>query len=190
MDNLEKVNAVQRMQDYIEAHIHEPITLYDLSQCAGYSPYHCVRVFRDCVGKTPFDYIRALRLSKSALRLRDDNPRIIDVALDFVFDSHEGFTRAFSREFGITPSRYRKKHPPISLFIPYAVRDRYLYYRKGAEKMKTQSKPNTVFVQVIERPERKLILKKRAESRRVFCLLSRGRLRDMGTALQHQRSSV
>ncbi len=45
MQNCEKAEAVQRMQDHIEANIHKPITLYELSRCAGYSPYHCLRIF-------------------------------------------------------------------------------------------------------------------------------------------------
>ncbi|WP_246579160.1 hypothetical protein [Alkaliphilus flagellatus] len=45
MERWEKINAVQRMQDYIDAHITEPITLHMLAQSAGYSPWHCARIF-------------------------------------------------------------------------------------------------------------------------------------------------
>ena len=90
------------MQDYIERHITEPITLHMIAQAAGYSPW-TARMFKEFTGKTPFEYIRALRLSRAAVKLRDEDIKIIDVALDFVFDSHEGFTRAFSREFGMSP---------------------------------------------------------------------------------------
>jgi len=38
MDNWDNINAVQRMQSYIEAHLHEPITLHTLAYAAGYSP--------------------------------------------------------------------------------------------------------------------------------------------------------
>jgi len=160
MERLEVVEAIQRMQDYIEKHIHEPISLYDLAKCAQYSPFHCARLFKELIGKSPFEYIRMLRLTRAALRLRDDNAKVIDVALDFVFDSHEGFTRAFSKEFGITPHKYSKEAPPVYLFMPYPIRDSYLYFLKEGEKMEKQTANNTVFVQVIERPERKLILKR------------------------------
>ena len=160
MESREQVDAVQRMQDYIESNINCPITLHDLSRCAGYSPFHCARVFKELVGKPPFEYIRTLRLSRAALKLRDEKGKVIDVALDFVFDSHEGFTRAFSKEFGITPLKYKKTIPPIYLFMPYPVRDRYLYFLKEGAKMEKNPANNTIFVQVIERPERKLILKR------------------------------
>jgi AraC-like DNA-binding protein len=147
------------MQEYIAAHITEPITLLELAKHAGYSAFHSARLFKELTGKAPFDYIRALRLSRAALRLRDDKTRVLDVALDFVFDSHEGFTRAFSKEFGITPHKYGKSPPPIHLFMPSPVRD-HQRYLKGELKMEPKSATQTVFVQVIERPARKLILKR------------------------------
>lgn len=90
MVSWEKINAVQRMQDYIEKHITESITLHILAQAAGYSPWHCARIFKELTGKTPFEYIRSLRLSQAALKMRDENIRVIDVALDFVFETPEG----------------------------------------------------------------------------------------------------
>ena len=88
MERWEKINAVQRMQDYINEHINSSITLSDLAEAAGYSQYHSARVFRELTGKSPFEYLRALRLSKAALYLRDSRAKVIDVAFDFVFDSH------------------------------------------------------------------------------------------------------
>jgi len=125
-----------------------------LANVAGYSPWYSAKIFKDLLGKTPFEYIRALRLSKAALRLRDDNAKVIDVAFDFVFDSHEGFTRAFSRQFGMTPQDYSKRTPPLKLFIPNRIRDYYLTFKKGERKMTENLKPKTVFVQVVERPAR------------------------------------
>ena len=89
MESWEKIKAVQRMQSYIEEHLTETITLNMLGKAAGYSPWHSERVFKELVGKTPFEYIRALRLSRAAVKLKDGNTRVIDVAFDFVFDSHE-----------------------------------------------------------------------------------------------------
>jgi len=159
-NNLEQVEAVSRMQEYIETHIKEKITLHDLARAAGYSPWHSARIFKDHTGKTPFVYIRELRLTKAALILRDEKVKVLDVALDFVFDTHEGFTRAFSKEFGISPKRYAKRTPPVKLFMPYSVRDYYRFLERGVSKMDKQPNANTVFVQVIERPQRKMILKR------------------------------
>lgn len=160
MENWEIVNSVQRMQDYIDNHIREEITLTQLSTVAGYSQWHSARLFKKLLNKTPFEYIRALRLSKAAFVLRDEQPRVIDVAFDFVFSSHEGFTKAFSKQFGISPRKYIENAPPIGLFMPNSIRDYYLTLKKGACGMEQNKKKNTIFVQVVERPSRKVLLKR------------------------------
>ena len=146
------------MQEYIEDNLVWSITLRQLAVAAGYSPWHAARLFREATGVTPFDYIRARRLTQAALRLRDGSDKVIDVALDFVFDSHEGFTRAFSKQFGISPKRYSQKTPPIKLFMPQKAMSTYLYYHKEAIRPMSEKKTRTIFVQVIERPARKVLL--------------------------------
>ncbi len=167
MDRLAVVEAVQRMQDYIETHLDEPVTLVQLARAAGYSPYHCTRLFKELTGKTPFDYLRARRLTKAAMVLRDEDTRVVDVAFDFLFDSHEGFTKAFSRQFGIAPMHYAKNAPPIRLFLPYGVLPYYRTKHKEEEPTMAQQM-NTVFVQVVERPKRKALVKRGVKAEGYF----------------------
>lgn len=168
MDSWEKISAVQRMQDYIEEHITDPISLQMLARAAGYSPWHSSRIFKELTGKTPFEYIRELRLSQAAIKLRKGDAKIIDIAFDFVFDSHEGFTRAFSKRFGMTPQRYCKTQPQVKLFMPARIRDYYQMLQKGVNIMAKDNKASTVFVQVIERPKRKLIIKRGIKATHYF----------------------
>jgi len=168
MERVQIIMAVQMMQEYIEEHICEEITLKQLSDVCAYSPWHAARIFKEITGKTPFDYIRALRLSKAALLLRDEKIRIIDVALNFVFDSHEGFTRAFSKQFGLPPKKYSKKTPPIQLFMPCKVFDTYKVLCKGENNMTQKPLVKTVFVQVIDRPWRKVLLKRGISAEEYF----------------------
>lgn len=160
MNEVETIMAVQRMQEYIDANISKRITLKELAVAAEYSPWHAARLFKEVTGKTPFDYIRALRLTKAALILRDSKGKILDVAMDFVFDSHEGFTRAFSKEFGMPPSKYSHNTPPIKLFMPQKVFDTYRAIHKGGKRMSEKNNTKTVFVQVMERTARKVLLKR------------------------------
>lgn len=176
MESWEKINAVSRMQQFIRAHMNEAISLNQLARIAGYSPWHTERIFKELTGSTPFRYIRALRLSKAALAIRDqkNQQKILDVALDYVFDSHEGFTRAFSRQFGLTPKRYQMNPEPIPLFMPHEIRDDYRYLEKRRnktmenEKTENQTKAATIFVQVIERPDRKAIIKRGVKATEYF----------------------
>ncbi|NTU60974.1 MAG: AraC family transcriptional regulator [Caldiserica bacterium] len=148
------------MQDFIEKHICEPITLHMLAREAGYSPWHAARIFKELTGKNPFDYIRELRLSRAAEKLQDEGVKVVDVAFDFVFETHEGFTRAFSKFFGVNPKRFAREKPQVKLFMPESMRDYYLKLQRGECEMNEKQNNNTVFVQVVERPARKLILKR------------------------------
>ncbi|MCL2619873.1 MAG: AraC family transcriptional regulator [Defluviitaleaceae bacterium] len=159
MRDLEKVDAVSRMQKHIITHIDQEITMQDLSNVAGYSLWYSIRVFKELLGKTPFEYIRALRLTTAAQQLRDLDEKVIDVALSGGFGSHDGFTRAFSKQFDITPKKYRIEKPAVSYFTHYPIRDYYYLHKKirNDETMKSGFS-STVTVQAVTRPERKLIL--------------------------------
>lgn len=167
----DQIKAVERMQDHVEAHLGEAITLAALARAARYSPWYAARLFKEFTGKTPFEYVRLRRLSAAAERIRDTPAKVVDVAFDFVFDSHEGFTRAFARSFGVPPSRFRHGCP-VELFHPPRLRDWYARRQRGelavAEKKKNGGVPDTVFVQVVERPARRLIVKRGRKATHYF----------------------
>ncbi len=157
MEMTDKIIAVGKMQQYIETHFEEDITLEALSQAADYSKYHATRVFKALVGQTPFEVIRALRLTKAAQTLRDSTAKVVTVALDSGFDSHDGFTRAFARRFTMTPRRYRLETPAVPYYIPHPV-DAYYRLKEGASTMAKNLPTNTMTVTAVERSARKLIL--------------------------------
>lgn len=151
----EQIEAVQRMQEYIAAHLPEEITLSGLAAAAMFSPWYARRIFIAHTGLTPSAYIRRLRLSRSALRLRDGRISVTDVALDAGFNSVDGYTRAFAREFGCTPKQYALNPVPLALFNPYGVKFKYI-----AGRTRTMQKTKNIFIQLIDKPERKVILKR------------------------------
>lgn len=160
------ITVVNRIQKFIEEHLDEKITLLMLSRIANYSPWYVDKIFKKYLNKTPMQYIQERRLTKAALKLMHNQPKIIDVALEFLFDSHEGFTRAFTKQFGISPYRYKIDSPAISLFLPYPLFDYNQYMKERGIKMSV--KPVPIFTQVIERPERKLILKRGEKASHYF----------------------
>ena len=76
----EQVQAVQRMQDYLEEHVEDEVTLEDLAAVSLFSPWHSYRLFRRLTGMTPADYQRRMRLTHSAARLREEGRRVALVA--------------------------------------------------------------------------------------------------------------
>lgn len=159
------LDTISKVQKYISNNITQDITLSKLAQVANYSIPQLERLFKDALGVTPFTYIRKLRLTAAAKVLRDNNFKVVDTALDFLFDSHEGFTRAFSKEFGMSPFQYKKKPIPLKYFVAYDVIARKSFNKiKEYEDMKTIA----VFTQVIEREERKAVIKRGVKAKDYF----------------------
>ena len=158
----ERIEAVQRMQDYIECNLDQNISMADLAKAAGYSPWYSYRLFQGLICMTPAVYIRRLRLSKSALRLRDEKVKIIDVAYESGFESVDGYQRAFYKEFGCNPYEYSVSPIPIYLFKPYGVK-----YAKRKDS-KEMSEVKSVFVQIVEKPARKVIIKRGKTAKEYF----------------------
>lgn len=159
----QQTEAVQRMQDYIESHLDQEITLTTLSKVSLFSPWHSHRLFKEQLGLTPAEYIRRMRLSHSAMRLKQEQCFVTDAAYDCGFQSIDGFTRAFYREFGCNPGDYVKDPIPIRLFIPYGVKFKEL--RKDTVDMENLQ---SVFAQVVRKPERKIILKRGVQAEDYF----------------------
>ena len=151
----DRVQAVQSMQDYIEEHVKESITLTDLAEAAHFSPWYSARLFKELTGYAPADYIRRMKLSKSAILLRDENTKVIDAAFDAGFSSVDGYQRAFRREFGHNPKEYAIDPVPIPLFTPYGVK-----FRSHWKEVKNMAEIKNVFVQVIDKPAHKVVVKR------------------------------
>lgn len=159
----ETIMAVQKMQDYIANHLEETITLAALSKVSLYSPWYSYRLFKDYTGFTPADYVRRLKLSKSAILLRDGEASVTELAFQLGFQSVEGYQRAFRREFGCNPHEYAKHPVPIYLFIPYGVI--YNEIRRNHQRLEEET---DVYIQIIHKPERKVVLKRGVKAEHYF----------------------
>ena len=148
------------MQAYIEQHIDTVITLKQLSEVALFSPWHARRLFEQYTGLSPAHYVRKLKLSRSALRLRDESVRVLDVATELGFGSVDGYQRAFRNEFGINPKEYADNPVPIWLFIPYPVASQNHENREDS----TMENTRYIFIQQVIKPARKVILKRGIQS--------------------------
>lgn len=159
----EHIIAVQRMQAYIAAHINEEITMADLANVSLFSPWYSYRLFKKYTNLTPADYIRKMRLSKSAIRLKSEKCKVIDAAYDIGFTSVDGYQRAFYREFGCNPGEYANHPVPIQLFIPYGIK-----FKEPREDRFDMTNVQNVFIQLIHKPERKVIIKRGIKAEEYF----------------------
>ena len=116
---------IPRLLDYIEAHLSQKIGLQELADIAYLSKYHFHRIFRRETGESVTRYITGRRMARAAAELAMTDNRILDIALEYQYGSHEAFTRAFKRFYGISPETYRKTHaasPKRTAALPAPVR--------------------------------------------------------------------
>lgn len=99
--------AIQKTLDYIEEHIGEDIKIEELAETAALSLFYYQRLFTRLVNKPVREYIKLRRMSRASEVLQNKKHRILDIALEYGFGSHETFTRAFKETYGITPEQYR-----------------------------------------------------------------------------------
>lgn len=94
---------------WIEQNLESRLSLDTVADKSGYTKWHFQRLFKNQTGLALGSYIRARRLSCSAVALRLTNDSIMDISLRYRFDSQQTFCRAFKKQFNLTPSEYRKR---------------------------------------------------------------------------------
>lgn len=120
---MDQAGIIRDLLTWLEGHLDQPLSLDNVAAKAGYSKWHLQRMFKDVTGHAIGAYIRARRLSKSAVALRLTARPILDIALQYRFDSQQTFTRAFKKQFSLTPALYRRSpdwssfgmRPPLRL---------------------------------------------------------------------------
>lgn len=101
---------IQLTLEYLEEHLDEKVDIEALAKMASLSPFYYQRLFRRLVKKPVAEYAKLRRMARAVDALRESDKRILDIALELGFTSHEHFTRVFKETFGITPESYRS-HP-------------------------------------------------------------------------------
>ena len=94
---------------HIKAGLDKDLSLDALSAVSGLSASTLKRRIEATTVETPRRHVERLRLERAASQLMMRQGSILEVALDNGFASHEVFTRAFTRHFGITPSAWRER---------------------------------------------------------------------------------
>lgn len=99
---------LSRVLEYIHAHLGDELDIRGMATTANLSRFHFARAFKGAIGQTPYQYVSTKRMERAKAMLAQNQP-LAQIALALNFSSQANFTRAFRREFGITPARYREQ---------------------------------------------------------------------------------
>ena len=143
-------DPVFRSLALIEEKIQEKLTVKNLADSVHFSQYHYQRMFRDAVGDSLMGYVTRRRLSLAAAELAETDASVLEIALKYSYDSHEGFTRSFKSWMGITPTEYRKYHLSTSPLIMHKEK-RAMIYSKATDEILREL--NSLIVQARETAE-------------------------------------
>jgi AraC-like DNA-binding protein len=96
------------VKSYLADHLTDDVSLEQLAQISGFSPFHLIRVFRNATGLAPYEYLTNLRVER-AKQLLVEQRSIAQVAASLGFYDQSHLHRHFKRIVGVTPGAYSKE---------------------------------------------------------------------------------
>lgn len=102
--------AVQKVMNYVNLNVAEPLTLKSLAAMCLISPSYLSALFKQETGSTLIDYINTQRVNRAAQLLVQNNHTIAAVAEEVGILDVNYFTKIFKKTLGVTPTRYRREH--------------------------------------------------------------------------------
>lgn len=109
-------NTVEKMVDWVEDNLCNNPKLEQMANHVGYSEYYCSSKFHQFTGLTFKRYVLKRKLTLAADTLLMTDERILDIALDYGFSSNEAFSRAFFKEYGYSPKKFRLQRPCVCVY--------------------------------------------------------------------------
>lgn len=101
-------DRIEDVQRYIRQNLDQPLNREVLADVAGFSIPHFHRVFTACTGESAVNYVRRIRLWRAGIKLRMGAVDIMAVALGAGYQSHAAFSKAFKKQYGVSPREFRE----------------------------------------------------------------------------------
>ncbi len=139
---------IQAVLDYIEDHVEDNLDSDGLAAHCLFSKSHFFKLFTIYTGYTPMQYVLRRKLHYASKRVLSSSERIIDIACRYAFESHDTFSRAFKRIYGVTPESCRRRR-----YVLHQMGKTAIYGIRGESKVDVQvmQKPALILVGV-EKP--------------------------------------
>lgn len=130
------IRMVNEVIDYIEKNINQTLTLQGIAEKFYVSEFHFSRLFKIITGINLKQYILGRKLTVASQSLKTQDNTVTGVALDYGFEYPEVFSRAFKKQFGISPSLYKNGSYTIEEITKAEVVERNISNIKGTFTIK------------------------------------------------------
>ncbi|WFA09268.1 AraC family transcriptional regulator [Tissierella sp. Yu-01] len=107
--NQKRITAIEKMLKYIDKNYKKKITLDILAKESGYNSNYISQLFKSTMGINFHDYLTRIRLREATRDLSQTEYKILDIALENGFSDIKSFNSAFKKNFGKSPTDYRKR---------------------------------------------------------------------------------
>lgn len=98
---------VMQINDYIEHHFHEHLTLNLIADACHGSPYHLQKIYKKVTGYSPLEYIHHMRVEKAKRLLKTTEQKVEQIGQVVGFSNTAYFITLFKKMTGVTPRKYR-----------------------------------------------------------------------------------
>lgn len=134
---MNKFDILSEALDYIEENLSRGVTPEECAAKCCYSLSNMQKMFRCVFNIGISDYISRRRITMAARELICTDKTVLDIAVKYGYNSHEVFTRAFTRLWGVTPAAFRR-NSGFSEIYPKLGRSERLFDGKGNEIMSSK----------------------------------------------------
>lgn len=110
-ENLQELERLEKMLNYLNMHFTEVISLQDLADQVHLSREVCCRLFKKMTGKTVTGYLEEYRVNKSFSLVQSGQYSMTQITEMVGFSNPSRFASAFRKRFGCNPGEYNSvKH--------------------------------------------------------------------------------
>jgi len=117
----EHIIDIEKVIEYIEAHLDGKLDLEKVAQAVHYSKYHLHRLFTTTTGMTPHDYVQRRQLTEAAKLLVFSEKPVIEIALICGYESQQAFSTVFKAMYKTPPAEFRRRRVFYPLQLRFAL---------------------------------------------------------------------
>jgi AraC-like DNA-binding protein len=105
-----QAELAEQASTYMLEHMDKKITIYEISEMLHVSQTQLKNSFRNYYGESVYKYIRSRKMQQAAVQLEEGKFSVMEIAGMYGYENCSKFAAAFRKEYGLSPSSYRKQH--------------------------------------------------------------------------------